>query len=137
MYENTNITSPNQTYDTFYRDISLSEPKYLQKEEEVIEQYIQTLLQTKKDSIEFEEFGLQLEEYLFELPSSINAKIVFDAVIRAIQTYIKDIDIDFSRSSIDIDDDNGTYILTIVVYTKSGSEISVTKTLGMDMAYKE
>ena len=138
MFENSNFKAPSPTSERSYRDISLKEPKFLSTEEEVLEQYIQTLLVTRSDSIPFEDFGINLEEYLFTLPNPIYCDIIFDRVVRAVRRYIPGIKIDFSKSGVKIDPkDDSQYILTLVVYTKSGKDITIKKNLGMNMVFKE
>ena len=111
-------------------------PTFLQREEEVVEQYIQSLLQTKKDSIEFEEFGIDLEEYLFQIPNPIYCNLIFDKVVRGIKEFIPSVKIDFSNSKVFINETNDKeYILVLVVQTKMGSNIQIKESLGRDMTY--
>ena len=138
MFDNSNLPTINPTYDKFYRDLSLTTPSFLTTEEEVIQQYIQTMLQTRQDSIPFEEFGIHLEEYLFEITSDIYTTIIFDTIVRGVQTYMPSVKIDFSKSGVVVDPYNDRqYILTLVVYTEGGKAITINENLGVNMTFKE
>jgi len=134
MFENSNLPKPTSTYDKFYRDISLTSPSFLENEEDVIQQYIQTLLQTKRDSIEFEEFGINLEEFLFQIPSQLYCNIIFERVVRGIKEFMPSVKIDFTESKVYINEKNDReYILVLVVITKGGKNITIKQNLGMDI----
>ena len=130
---NTNIGIETKTFDKKYSDISLKKPIFLTKEEEVVEQFIQTLLLTRKYSIPFEDFGLDLEDYLFTMPSQINANIIFDTVVRGIQYYFSDIEIDFSKSGCELIEEKRLYYLKLFIILKSGKMITINEELGMKM----
>jgi len=133
MYSNSNFDLiKTKTADKCMKDISLTEPKFLSSEEEVVQQFIQTLFLTRADSIPFETFGIDLESNLFEIPSRINASILFDNVVRAIQLNAPHIKIDFENSSCNIN--NNEYLLILSIITKSGKHISIKKSLGMNIS---
>jgi phage baseplate assembly protein W len=90
----------------------------------------------EKDSIEFEEFGIDLEEYLFQIPNPIYCNLIFDKVVRGIKEFIPSVKIDFSNSKVFINETNDKeYILVLVVQTKMGSNIQIKESLGRDMTY--
>lgn len=112
-----------------FTDISLFEPKIL-KGGDVIKQYIETILDTRKDSVHFEDFGFNLEDYLFDLPDDYKANLLKDGIIRAIYSYFPDIRLDETETKVIIENDTYevSYILEIVVI--SPEKLSFKKKLG-------
>ena len=115
-------------------DIALFEPK-IYKGAEVIKQFIETILDTRKDSLFFEDFGFNLEDYLFDLPDDFQAEVLKDAVIRAIKAYFPQVELDEQKSSVEINytqDNRPIYILKLIVI--SPEELIVNKVLGGNLA---
>jgi len=115
-------------------DIALYEPKIL-KGADVIKQYIETILDTRKDSLHFEDFGFNLEDYLFDLPDDFQADILKDAIIRAIKTYFPEIELDEQHTFVKIEytQENRPYYLARIVVV-SPEELTIEKVLGGDLA---
>ena len=108
-------------------DISLYEPNFL-KGGDVIKQYIETILGTRKDSVHFEDFGFNLEDYLFDLPDELQAEYLKDTIINVIYDYFPIIDIDLEKTKVEISDNEGKpeYLVTISVISPENVEVKTT-----------
>ena len=114
---------------TYYRDISLYEPKFIENSTVLI-QFLNTLFSTRKHSIPFEDFGVDFEDYLFQEPSEINASFLFEDVVRYVEKYLPRVKIDYVNSGIKVEKEEigvkYRYVLTLKLIVNDKETVNYT-----------
>jgi phage baseplate assembly protein W len=109
----------------YFKDINYFSPtkKPLVTNAEVIRQELALLFNTRPGERLFEpDYGIGLENYLFDLISQGSADELFFDIINKVKQFVSTVSIDQSNSEVVPDPENNRYILNLVFNIKGASD---------------